>query len=71
MTDHELAVRIMALEEVEGIDAWIAKWDRTFAEWGKSEHCGDCTKVPMTCLRCTYEEVMARVPDYRRVLGIN
>ena len=70
MTDHEIAVRIMALDEEENIDGWIAKWDPTFADWGKDAHAGDCVKIPMTCLRCTYENTMKRVPDYRRIFNI-
>jgi hypothetical protein len=29
-------------------------------EWLTDEHCGDCTKVPMTCVRCASEEREAR-----------
>lgn len=70
LTDHQLGVRILALEEEEAVDAWIEKWDPQFADWGKQEHSGDCTKQPWTCMRCVYENTMQRVPDYRRILGI-
>lgn len=67
-TDHEIAVRLMALDEGKNVDAWVKKWDDpTFAEWGKSDHSGDCRKEPWTCLRCLYDEYMGAVPDARRL----
>ena len=70
LTDHQIAVRLMAIDEGESVDAWVEKWDRTVFEWGSGDHSGDCTKQCHTCLRCLYEEYMAKVPDARRLLGI-
>ena len=28
--------------------------------WADGKHCGDCTKEPMACLRCHYEEYLAK-----------
>ena len=70
MTDEEIAVRIMALDEGDAVDEWVKKWEPMFHSWSQDEHSGDCTKQPWTCSRCVYEETMARVPDYRRLFSI-
>lgn len=34
------------------------KWETQFLPSLKEEHCGDCTNVPMSCTRCTTEELL-------------
>lgn len=29
-----------------------------FESWNTEEHCGDCTKVPAPCLKCTYDQIL-------------
>lgn len=70
LTDHQIAVRLLALDEDQDIDGWIAKWDREFPAWGGEAHSGDCTRQPWTCTRCVYDHQMSRVPEFRRVFGI-
>jgi len=28
--------------------------------WSDGKHCGDCTKEPMPCLRCHYEDYLSK-----------
>jgi hypothetical protein len=70
LSDHQIAVRLMALDEGEKVDGWVAAWEPCFPEWETDGHAGDCTKIAMTCNRCVYEDYMARVSDTRRVFGI-
>ncbi len=32
-----------------------AEWSTAFPQWLASEHYGDCTKQPITCMRCFAE----------------
>ena len=31
---------------------------------GEQEHCGDCTDLPSTCVRCVYEEWIEKLDKY-------
>lgn len=71
--DHKAAAFIMALDEwpdtIEDFNFWRDHWENHFPEMIKAEHFGDCTKAPMTCLRCQAENALERVPVYRKILS--
>jgi hypothetical protein len=70
LTDHQIAVRLMAISEGEDPDKWVEHWDPMFPNWGQQPHSGDCTKQPWTCCRCVYDDQMQDVPAARRLFGI-
>lgn len=72
LTDLELAIRILALEEAEpdeDVDGWIEHFNGWFPGAASEQHSGDCTNMCYTCSRCVYEHTMKRVPKYRQVFG--
>lgn len=74
MTDEEVAIYILALEEGEtdakSTDSWIEHFAKQFRGWGTEVHSGDCTKCPWSCVRCIHDDTMARVPEFRRLFNI-
>ena len=71
MSDDEVAILILSLEEDDGDYAsWADHWRKHWESFRDQDHYGDCTKVPMTCSRCVYEETMKRVPQYREAFNI-
>jgi hypothetical protein len=40
------------------IDEWIDERAAKCEQWLQEEHCGDCTCVPMSCLKCYAEEML-------------
>lgn len=66
--DDTLIAAMMAIEEGEAQFGWFENWRESISDW-KGEHCGDCTNVPMTCLRCTYDDAVKRLPDFSRILA--
>lgn len=68
LSDDVLIAAMLAIEEGEHQHGWFAKWRDSMDEW-KGEHFGDCTKAPISCLRCAYDEAMKRLPEFKRVLA--
>lgn len=67
MTDDEIAVRILALDEGERFHEWLAHWAKKWpAMKSETVHSGDCTKQPWSCLVCCADDIRARILDYRR-----
>lgn len=64
----DLALRILLVElhdewgddVYEPIGEAIARWSPLFAEAYSDPHYGDCTKQPITCMRCMREDYMDR-----------
>lgn len=51
---------------------WNVKWDDLAKFWLQlhptGEHCGDCTSVPMTCIKCTIERCTEAADSSRNAL---
>ncbi len=43
-------------ESLENINNYWIRWKKYYIPSLKEEHCGDCTKIPMTCIRCLTED---------------
>ena len=75
LTDDEIAVRYMTLmdlfpedaDKVEGVNKEKAAIIEKFQS---SEHSGDCTKCPWTCMRCVVDEAFGMVPIMRKMFKI-
>ena len=39
----------------EDVEAWIDEWAKSCEQGLHEQHCGDCTHVPMTCVKCLAE----------------
>lgn len=70
LSDREIAIRILAIEEGE-IDPTqdLQMFNERFDVWGATEHSGDCRKQPWTCVRCVHDDVMKRVPGVRALFA--
>ncbi len=65
---EELASMMMAIEEDDSAMRLKAKrdeWPQMFRESLTAEHFGDCTKKPITCMRCMAESFKAKVDALR------
>jgi len=76
MTDLEIAARYCAiLNLVPGdekhIDGVLKEDAARITEFKDAEHFGDCTKAPISCLRCEADEAFGMVPIIRIMFSLN
>lgn len=74
MTDEEIMLAHYVLVDAENVEdaaRWLAHWKRVnILDTINNAHFGDCTKAPITCLRCLAEEAKRMVPVYRKLFYI-
>ena len=69
--DIKYIAALMALGEY-GDEKDTLMWYQHFyghaKDWKNEEHSGDCTKQPWTCVRCVYDDTVARIPGFKALL---